>query len=396
MPTWLKLLRLIKKKPSFTNIAIKTTITSIVLLAYSLNVNAAQAVLAWDDISEPSVSGYKLYYGSSRGNYNHSIDVGNQTSYTLTGLESEKTYYIAAKAYNQDKSKYSDFSNEITATLPSSTTSSEPNINEDTVPPIEVGEVIADHKWVRVNFKESFIDPVVIAPSMSYSGGDPSIVRIRNITSDGFDIRVQEWDYRDGWHTQEKIHFIAMEKGHYILPDGTKIEAGSTWTNTTSSFDTVNFQQPFNVSPVVLTSVTSDNEPDGVTARKKDISKEMFKLLLQEQEANSDGHAYESVDYIAAEPSVGMAGAIPFEIGRTEDNMDHKFRLVSFLNSYANNPIAILDLQTSDGMDTASLRWDNLTSNSVTVKVDEEQSMGDETYHTSEVVGYIIFGLANP
>ncbi|QBQ54430.1 fibronectin type III domain-containing protein [Nitrosococcus wardiae] len=371
---------------------IKVLLCRIIVLTTPSIVNAATITIAWDPSTSPEVSGYKLHYGKVSGQYTSSVDVGNKTSYALDGFLAGEKYYISATSYcNCDNVQESDFSEELVVAIPENT--------DDTdliLPPIEVGEVIADHKWVRVNFKESFIDPVVIAPSMSYSGGDPSIVRIRNITSDGFDIRVQEWDYRDGWHTQEKIHFIAMEKGHYILPDGTKIEAGSTWTNTTSSFDTVNFQQPFNVSPVVLTSVTSDNEPDGVTARKKDISKEMFKLLLQEQEANSDGHAYESVDYIAAEPSVGMAGAIPFEIGRTEDNMDHKFRLVSFLNSYANNPIAILDLQTSDGMDTASLRWDNLTSNSVTVKVDEEQSMGDETYHTSEVVGYIIFGLANP
>ncbi|ADE16336.1 Fibronectin type III domain protein [Nitrosococcus halophilus Nc 4] len=370
---------------------IKILLCVIIILTTPSIVNAATITIAWDPSTSPDVSGYKLHYGKVSGQYTNSVDVGNKTSHALDGFLAGEKYYISATSYcNCDNSQESDFSEELVVAIPE-------NIDDTDLilPPIEVGEVIVDHNWERVSFKESFIDPVVIAPSISYSGRDPSIVRIRNITSDGFDIRVQEWDYRDGWHTQEKVHFIAMEKGHYILPDGTKIEAGSARTNTTSSFDTVNFQQPFNVSPVVLTSITSDNEPDGVTARKKDISKEMFKLLLQEQEANSDGHDYESVDYIAAEPSIGMAGSIPFEIGRTEDNMDHNFRLVSFLNSYANNPIVILDLQTSDGMDTANLRWENLTSNSVTVKVDEEQSMDDETYHTTEVVGYIIFGLAS-
>ena len=59
-----------------------------------------RATLIWDPNTEPDLAGYKLHYGFSSRNYEFVVDVGNQTTYTLTNLESDKTYYIAATAYN--------------------------------------------------------------------------------------------------------------------------------------------------------------------------------------------------------------------------------------------------------------------------------------------------------
>jgi len=58
------------------------------------------------------LAGYKVYYGTTSGTYDHSIDVGNVTTYTLTGLAQGQTYYIAAKAYDTSNNQ-SDYSNEI-------------------------------------------------------------------------------------------------------------------------------------------------------------------------------------------------------------------------------------------------------------------------------------------
>ena len=59
-----------------------------------------QVSLIWDPNSESDLAGYRLYYGNSTGDYVSSIDVGNQTSYTIEHLKRDVTYYIAATAYN--------------------------------------------------------------------------------------------------------------------------------------------------------------------------------------------------------------------------------------------------------------------------------------------------------
>ena len=73
---------------------------------------AAKVGLAWDANIEPELAGYKIYFGTASGNYSHSVDVGNVTEYTLTGLEEGVTYYLAATAYDKDGNE-SDFSKEL-------------------------------------------------------------------------------------------------------------------------------------------------------------------------------------------------------------------------------------------------------------------------------------------
>jgi len=73
---------------------------------------AAQIKLAWDANGESDLAGYKIYYGTSSKSYAGSVDVGNATSYTLTGLTQGQTYYIAVSAYNTSGSE-SGYSSEV-------------------------------------------------------------------------------------------------------------------------------------------------------------------------------------------------------------------------------------------------------------------------------------------
>lgn len=76
---------------------------------------AADVMLAWDASESPEVTGYKVYVGNAPGNYNEPITIGNQTSYTVTGLNSG-TYYFAIKAINAYGDE-SDFSNEVSVNV---------------------------------------------------------------------------------------------------------------------------------------------------------------------------------------------------------------------------------------------------------------------------------------
>ncbi|MBD3183722.1 choice-of-anchor D domain-containing protein, partial [Candidatus Poribacteria bacterium] len=68
--------------------------------------------LTWSPIDDPDLLGYKVHYGTSTRSYDFSIDVGNNTSYQLTGLTNGVTYYAALTAYYVGD-KESDYSVEV-------------------------------------------------------------------------------------------------------------------------------------------------------------------------------------------------------------------------------------------------------------------------------------------
>jgi PKD repeat protein len=87
---------------------------------YIANAQAEQAMLAWDANTEPTLGGYQLYYGQASGNYTANVDVGKQTSYTLSNLQDGATYYFAVTAYDSARTTESGFSNEVSKTFPQS------------------------------------------------------------------------------------------------------------------------------------------------------------------------------------------------------------------------------------------------------------------------------------
>jgi len=87
----------------------------LLLLASTPDVRAAEVTLAWDPNPEPSVQGYRVYYGKASGFYTGVVDVGNQTDCIITGLEAGTTYYFACTAYSASGDE-SNFSGEIVYT----------------------------------------------------------------------------------------------------------------------------------------------------------------------------------------------------------------------------------------------------------------------------------------
>ena len=255
---------------------------------------------------------------------------------------------------------------------------------------IELGEIDIDHNWTRINFSDPFINPIVVAGPSSYNGRDPSIIRLKNISSTGFDIRIQEWNYLNDYHCKETVAYLVMEQGSFTLADGTKIEAGQA-TSKNTDFQTVQFNTNFTVDPVVMTSIATFNEEDTAIGRLRNISTTSFEHKIQEQELLSDGHGSETVNYIACEPFQNAIGPINVIVNKTADIVTDSWYTVDFGKQLSDIPIFLGTMQSQDGTDTSSIRYTNKTNTEIQIKIEEEQSADAETTHTSEKVGYFLF-----
>ena len=263
------------------------------------------------------------------------------------------------------------------------------SVNQVPAPQIELGELEIDNNWVRVEFSSQFINPVVVVGPPSTNGTAPCVTRLKNITSTGFDIRIQEWNYLDGNHTKETVSYLVMEQGSFTLDDGTMVKAGRFNSNDTA-FQTVQFDTAFTVAPVVMTSIATFNEEDTVTGRLYNISTTSFEHKTQEQQSGNT-HGNETVNYIAWEPSQNSIGDISVIVGKTQDEVTDRWHTVDYGKQFINLPIFFGTMQSYDGSDTSSIRYENKTYSEIQVKVEEEQSADDETTHTSETVGFFLF-----
>lgn len=68
--------------------------------------------LAWTKSPSTDVTGYRVYYGASSGNYSNSVVVGNATNNTVGGLTGGVAYYFVVASYTAS-GVLSIFSNEI-------------------------------------------------------------------------------------------------------------------------------------------------------------------------------------------------------------------------------------------------------------------------------------------
>src|SRR5213083_1336824 len=79
------------------------------------------AGLAWDAVTVPALSGYRVYFGTAPGTYLQSvgqgISVGNATTYTITGLASRTRYYFAVTDFDT-LGQESSYSNEVFKDIP--------------------------------------------------------------------------------------------------------------------------------------------------------------------------------------------------------------------------------------------------------------------------------------
>ncbi|MBI3804990.1 MAG: DNRLRE domain-containing protein [Nitrospirae bacterium] len=79
------------------------------LIVFNATASAMNATLTWDANTDSRVAGYKVYYGTASGIYLAAMDVGKQTSYSLTNLP-DQTHYFTVTAYDGsgNESAYAD------------------------------------------------------------------------------------------------------------------------------------------------------------------------------------------------------------------------------------------------------------------------------------------------
>ncbi len=340
-------------------------ILSNMLLSLSI-AEAASVTLTWERNQEPDIAGYKIFYGKRSHSYTDTITINDTANkplyrnYTITGLQEGTTYYFAIKAFDL-AGQESDFSDEVSVEIPAEngggTGDDGGSLTGDWYNSenwIEVGATLITHKWKTVRLRKTFQNPVVIVGPPSYHGTQPCVIRLRHVKSNSFEIRIQEWMYLDGYHMSENVSYMVVEAGVHFLPDGTMWEAGKFNLSGTLKWQKVTFPSPFSAQPLVFQTIQTFNGYQAVTMRQKGVTADHFYAAMEEEERLNDGHAVETVGYLAIEKK-SVTGA-----WSGSANCNHKFVSISSVGKQ--------------------------------LRAEEETSRDRETYHAYEQVGILDVG----
>ena len=290
----------------------------------------------------------------------------------------------------------------------------EQNILEDKV--AELGQVLVSQEsravWHKISTLQTYTNPVVILQPASYNGSDPATYRLRNVTVSSFEFQLQEWDYQDGNHPEERLSYMVAEVGHHVIDSPTNsLTLNVAKLDVNSNFATHDFTPAFTSVPIVLTQSQTVKEADAITVNLKDISTTALTIRLQEEEANGT-HTTESVGYIALTQGSGVLN--PESHNRPQYSRDTKnyvvgtvgpdsdWKAINFpaslatpyaagLERISDFPFFLAGIQTTNGGNTASLRYRNLSYSGSEVFIEDEQSRDSEQHHIVETVGYAVF-----
>ena len=91
---------------------------------------------------------------------------------------------------------------------------------------IELQNTYNKAEWTTISFSQVYDEPPAVFMLSTNQGGNPAIVKIRNVTRTGFEALPLEPSGEDGPHITMGGHYLAIAYGVHEFPDGDIVEVG--------------------------------------------------------------------------------------------------------------------------------------------------------------------------
>lgn len=265
----------------------------------------------------------------------------------------------------------------------------------------EISKLTVGDSWQNITFDRAYDDPIVFALSPSMNELELVATRLRNISSTGAEILLQEpgriagvADPRD--HVDETVTLLVLERGVHTLSDGTVLEVGTIDTGKlyVQGFEQLSYSDAFDDRPAVFSQVQTFNGTDWVVSRQRNVDAAGFEMTLQEEEFDNLAHMPETVGWLAIETGLGDWGGLAFQAGTSGPIVNGNATFVEF-GSWGWNGVAapylnvMASLSTYAGSDPVSTRILSVAEDGFTTIAQEDQSKDLETSHGLEAVDWL-------
>ncbi len=245
-----------------------------------------------------------------------------------------------------------------------------------------------NHGWKYVRFPITFKSmPVVLATVTTNGDAIPAVVQLRNVSQQGFDVRLREEEAADGSHGNENVSWVAVEAG--LSSTGMKWEAG-TLANVDHLGDTVLFRQAYGSSPIFLPTLITNAQSDPATLRLTGLDNQSARLFAQE-ETSADAEVIrlnETIAYMAIEQGQPLVDAAGDQIGETGKlSLTQAWATVNLANTYTKPVVVVSGISNVEGQ-PITIRVRNVTSKKFEVRLQEWGYL--DGAHTPETVSWMV------
>ena len=284
---------------------------------------------------------------------------------------------------------------------------------------VTISESTHTQDWTSVPFPNPFDETPLIFSLITDDEPDPSALRIRNVSVDGFDIAAFKPENESDASVATTVDYVAVVPGEYVLPNGDQFEVGSLLTDKVqgsvgaTGWDTQTFLSSFSSAPALLAQIQTINNESALVPSLPSIpwlvpavdnlSSTSFDLALDTVRTTSGSiNALEEYVYFAATNGAnGQLTAtdgtiIEYEMQLSANNIfgaaNNGCYLTSFLDGNA-TPYIVASQAQRDGNDGGWVRRCSVDTTSVGLHIDEDVN-GGRTHTTPEMASIFVFSGA--
>ncbi len=290
---------------------------------------------------------------------------------------------------------------------------------------MEMGQAIVQDTfvtsaWTSIAFAQPFSARPVVTVLPTTNGGDPMTLRIRNVTTTGFEVVQTEPSGNDGRHLQNTTAYIAVEPGNHILPDGSRIVAIEHSTTSfanrllSTTWDTVGFPSGFSGTPAIVAQIQSTaNESQSPPTNSsvpfmdvgiRNVTAGTLQVTLERAESTAGSVTFnERIGIIAVQNSLNLSftdafsNTIQLQSLLTPTNI-RGFDDGCFSNNYATafaaTPLTVASANSRSGNNGGWIRRCSESSSALGLTTDEDIDSDAERNHTGESAGVIAASTA--
>ena len=141
--------------------------------------------------------------------------------------------------------------------------------------------------------------PVVTASITSFNDGESVTGRIRSISANGFEYKLQEQEENESGHATETVSYIAWEPSLGKL-DGVAFEVSRTGNAVSHLFRSIYFNGGYARTPLLIADMQTANEEDAANLRWRNKSATSVAVKVDEEQSHDweTMHVVERVGYL--------------------------------------------------------------------------------------------------